>query len=58
MKVIESTKSFFVKCKRVWHSLRKPTKEEFNTVAKISAIGIAALGAMGFLVSIIMKMFA
>ncbi|MBI3623120.1 protein translocase SEC61 complex subunit gamma [Candidatus Pacearchaeota archaeon] len=58
MKAVESAKSFFVKCKRVWHSLRKPTKEEFQTVAKISAIGIAALGAIGFLISIIMKIFA
>jgi len=55
--VIEKIKSFFVKCKRVWFSLRKPTREEFQTVAKISAIGIAALGAIGFLISIIMKVF-
>ena len=27
---MESLKSFFSKCKRVWHTLKKPTKEEFE----------------------------
>jgi len=58
VKLLESTKIFFIKCKRVWYALRKPTKEEFQTVTKISAIGIVALGVIGFLVSIIMKIFA
>ncbi len=51
-------KSFLIKCKRVWQVLRKPTKEEFKTTAKISAIGIVFLGVCGFLISIIMKLFA
>lgn len=50
-------KSFFIKCKRVWHTLKKPSKKEFELTAKISAIGIALLGVIGFLVSIIMKAF-
>jgi protein transport protein SEC61 subunit gamma-like protein len=54
----ESLKSFGLKCKRVWHVLRKPTKKEFTTVAKISALGIGVIGVFGFLISIIMKMFA
>ncbi len=52
------TKSFAIKCVRVWHVLRKPTRKEFETTAKISAIGIVVLGVIGFLVSIIMKMFS
>jgi protein transport protein SEC61 subunit gamma and related proteins len=51
-------KSFFIKCKRVWLSLRKPTKKEFQMTAKISAIGIALLGVLGFLISLIIKAFA
>jgi len=51
-----STKSFFMKCKRVWHVLKKPTKKEFETIAKVSALGILALGVLGFLISIVMKM--
>jgi len=45
---------FISKCIRVWHVLRKPTKEEFITVAKVSAIGILAIGLVGFIISIIM----
>jgi protein transport protein SEC61 subunit gamma-like protein len=48
--------SFFLKCKRVWISLRKPTKKEFWQVAKVSAIGILILGAFGFLMGLIMNL--
>lgn len=47
--------SFFLKCKRVWHALRKPTKKEFWTVTKVSAAGIVVIGAFGFLFSALMK---
>lgn len=50
-------KSFALKCKRVWHILKKPTKKEFEQVAKISAIGVLILGALGFIISLIMKLF-
>jgi protein transport protein SEC61 subunit gamma-like protein len=55
---LSSVKSFFVKCNRVWHVLKKPSRKEFETVAKVSAIGILVLGAFGFLISVIMKIFA
>jgi protein transport protein SEC61 subunit gamma and related proteins len=57
MKLWIKTKSFFVQCKRVWMALKKPSKKEYEQVAKISAIGIGILGLLGFLVSIIMKLF-
>ncbi len=50
-------KSFFLKCKRVWHTLKKPTKEEFNQTTKISAIGIGILGLLGFIIALIMNVF-
>ncbi len=50
-------KAFTVKSKRVWHTLKKPTRQEFNMVSKISAIGIAILGVLGFLISIIVNIF-
>ncbi len=43
--------SFFIQSKRVWQVLRKPTREEFLTVSKVSAIGILILGAAGFIIS-------
>ena len=57
MKLWDNTKLFYAKCKRVWRVLKKPSKKEFDQVAKISAIGIAILGFLGFLISIIMKAF-
>lgn len=47
---------FFKKCSRVWHLLKKPTREEFMMVAKVSAIGILAIGLIGFLISLLMRM--
>ena len=49
--------SFAMKCKRVWNVLRKPTKKELEQVVKISALGVLILGFLGFLISIIMKLF-
>ena len=48
---------FARKCKRVWFTLKKPTRKEFEQVAKISAIGILILGVFGFLISLIMTIF-
>ncbi len=53
----EKIKAFVAKCKRVWHSMKKPSMEEFQSVTKISAIGILALGILGFFISIVMTSF-
>lgn len=51
-------KSFLIQCKRVWHILKKPTKKEFEQVAKVSAIGILIIGLIGFIVAMIIHAFA
>jgi protein transport protein SEC61 subunit gamma-like protein len=51
------TKSFIMKCKRVWHTLKKPSREEFLLTSKVSAIGIGILGVLGFIISLIMNIF-
>lgn len=56
-KMVENFKQFSLKSKRVWLALKKPTKEEFWMVAKISAIGIAILGLIGFIISLIVRVF-
>ena len=48
--------SFFVQSIRVWHVLKKPSEEEFKTVAKVSALGILALGALGFVIGDLIKL--
>jgi len=52
------TKSFLIKCRRVWHVLKKPTRQEYEQIAKVSAIGIIILGLLGFIISFIMNSFA
>jgi protein transport protein SEC61 subunit gamma and related proteins len=47
--------SFILQCKRVWHLLRKPTTQEFKTIATVSAVGILILGAIGFAVADLIK---
>jgi len=55
--MLNNLKSFFFKSKRVWHVLKKPTREEFLSITKITAIGILAIGVMGFMISIAMGYF-
>lgn len=55
--MLGKTKSFLLKCKRVWQVLKKPTKKEFQLTAKVSAIGIGILGLLGFLISLVMNFF-
>jgi len=54
---IDKLKAFIAKSKRVWLILKKPTRKEYEMIAKVSAIGIAALGVVGFIISMFMKMF-
>lgn len=39
---------------RVLRMARKPTKEEFKMVAKVSIAGIAIIGTIGFLIYLLM----
>jgi protein transport protein SEC61 subunit gamma-like protein len=55
--MIQKISSFFLKCKRVWFALKKPTKEEFILTSKVSAIGILILGVIGFFISVITSIF-
>ncbi|MAG39832.1 protein translocase SEC61 complex subunit gamma [Candidatus Pacearchaeota archaeon] len=44
--------------KRVWRLLRKPSREEFLTISKVSAIGLLIIGAIGFVIAMAMGMFS
>ena len=56
MKFLVPIKEFMFKCARVWQVLRKPNKEEFKVIAKVSAIGMLLIGLIGFIISIIMSL--
>ncbi|MEM4230266.1 MAG: protein translocase SEC61 complex subunit gamma [Candidatus Pacearchaeota archaeon] len=56
--MIEKIKSFLLQCSRVWTVLKKPSIEEVKTISKISAIGILAVGFIGFVISIVINAFS
>lgn len=45
-------KSFIRECIRVLQITKKPTKEEYKTIVKITGLGIIIIGALGFIISI------
>jgi protein transport protein SEC61 subunit gamma and related proteins len=49
-------KSFVFECIRVLKVTRKPTKEEFKTIVKASALGMAIIGAIGFFIAILRQL--
>jgi protein transport protein SEC61 subunit gamma-like protein len=46
-------KEFIVECKRVFQVTKKPTKDEFKTIVKVSGLGILLIGVIGFIIMII-----
>jgi protein transport protein SEC61 subunit gamma-like protein len=55
MKILSSIQSFVLQCSRVWRIMRKPSKEEFRSISKVSAIGLLVIGLIGFLVAIVVN---
>jgi protein transport protein SEC61 subunit gamma-like protein len=46
-------KSFIIQCVRVLKVTKKPDKEEYRTLVKVSGLGIAVIGMLGFLLHVI-----
>jgi protein transport protein SEC61 subunit gamma and related proteins len=46
-------KSFYNECVRVFKITKKPTKEEFKAIVKVSGLGILLIGFIGFIVTLI-----
>ena len=46
-------KTFLIEAKRVYRITRKPNKQEFKTIVKITAIGIVVIGVIGFIINTI-----
>lgn len=51
-------KSFILESKRVFRITKKPTMPEFKAVVKVSSIGIALIGIIGFIIQIIWRLVA
>lgn len=46
----ESTDRFLKQCKRVLKVANKPNKEEYLNYSKVTALGIAIIGVIGFVI--------
>lgn len=46
-------KSFFVECVRVVRVTKKPDKATYLTIVKVSALGMALIGGVGFIIAMI-----
>lgn len=49
-------KRFIKETLRVIHITKKPTPEEYQTLLKVTAIGIAVLGVLGFVVFLVKQL--
>jgi len=49
-------KTFLVECKRVWQVTKKPSKDEYKAVLKVTALGILVIGFIGFLVNLLWQL--
>ena len=47
---MERLRAFIQECKRVLRVTKKPDKQEFMTIVKISAAGMGIIGLLGFLI--------
>jgi len=50
-------KRFGRACWRVLRVTKKPTKEEFKTIVKVSGLGIIIIGMIGFIIQMIKQLF-
>lgn len=49
-------KDFARECKRVLIVTKKPTRDEFKTIVKVSGLGIIIIGVIGFLIQMVKKL--
>ncbi len=54
---VQRLKNFIYQCKIVLRVTKKPTKDEFKTIVKVSGLGIIIIGLIGFVVQIIKQLF-
>jgi len=55
-RIMERLKRFIIECKRVLRVTKKPDKQEFITIVKISAMGMAIMGVIGFLIHFVKEL--
>ncbi|MBN1923325.1 MAG: protein translocase SEC61 complex subunit gamma [Nanoarchaeota archaeon] len=53
MKIKETVEKQIFEYKRIIAISRKPTREEYLTIVKVSALGIGLMGLLGFVIQIL-----
>jgi len=48
--LLKKLKRFWIECKRVLRVTKKPDGPEFKLIVKISGVGMAIIGVIGFLI--------
>lgn len=48
---MQKLKKFLRECKRVIRVTRKPNRDEFKTIVKVSGLGMIIIGLIGFLIA-------
>ena len=51
--MFEKLKSFISECWRVLRVTKKPDKEEFSAIVKVTALGLAVIGLIGMIIYLI-----
>ena len=54
---LKKFKRFLVECRRVLRVTKKPSSLEFKTIVKVSGLGMAVIGLIGFVIQIVKQVF-
>jgi len=54
--LVRRLKRFGKECLRVLKITKKPSKEEFKTIVKVSGLGIIIIGLIGFLIQMVKQL--
>jgi len=54
--MLQNIKKFISESYRVLRITKKPTSAEFQTIVKVSGLGIALIGLLGFLLQLIKQL--
>ena len=49
-------RKFLYECRRVLKVARKPDKDEYWTVAKVTGLGVLVIGAIGFVIMLVSEL--
>ena len=52
MPILDRLKTFALECRRVFTITKKPSKEEFKIIVKVSGIGMLIIGLLGFIIQV------